>query len=635
MRDAHDAPRHLSPREPERIRQHLPHVRHLVRLERLGRVALGPGARVVQRRRGEPRGAIRHAARAPQLAEPALERGPGFLDARQEPFPLRRPVPFVAVLREVREEQVGEEGADVEPEGAVKGKLVIDDERGGFGAHDGAGVQVAVEQRRAVAREPLLERADRGLELGIGPERSRGVVQLGRRPVVVVSLGVRLGEDDLLGERAHVLVLAKGVPRLAQLLAPDRERGGSEQGGGQVLADVSRERGVHGARDDAAAEDDVRGLEVPHDDDGHGGVVEVHLGDVLRAVPVRDHERLGLVPHALLRERPGLADHADKGKALLDDDRAPRSVADDVDKVDVAVANLLGGPGAAALRAAQRARRLGLRGAVVQHGVAVERDEPGRARRELGRRRLRSGSRRDKLTDHELPARGLRHHALLGDDPGDERRGGDVEGRVPDVDAVRRDALPEHVRDLRRGPVFDDDVGTLARGRVQGAERRRDEERHVVVLGGDGEVVGADLVGGVAVVGDSIGAHDDGVDFPFGHERRRRGVADEGAGHLLEGDLVRGEPGALVVGPCFVAVDVFQAVCLAKSADDAERGSEARGCEGSGVAVGEDPDGDVRGLAHGCAERVGAEGADRAVVCDVRREHALALGDDRLDGVLA
>ena len=60
---------------------------------------------------------------------------------------------------------------------------------------------------------------------------------------------------------------------------------------------------------------------------------------------------------------------------------APRSVADDVDKVDVAVANLLGGPGAAALRAAQRARRLGLRGAVVQHGVAVERDEPGRARR--------------------------------------------------------------------------------------------------------------------------------------------------------------------------------------------------------------------------------------------------------------
>ena len=147
-----------------------------MRPQRRRRVALGAGTRVVKRRRGETRVARRHAPLVPQLYKPALKRGPGFLDARQEPLPLRRPVALVAVLGEVREEQVREEGADVEPERSVKGKLVIDDKRRRLGAHDGAGVQVAVEQRRAVAREPPLERADRGLELGVRPQRGGGVV---------------------------------------------------------------------------------------------------------------------------------------------------------------------------------------------------------------------------------------------------------------------------------------------------------------------------------------------------------------------------------------------------------------------------------------------------------------------------
>ena len=452
--------------------------------------------------------------------------------------------------------------------------------------------------------------------------------------MVVVRLSVRLGEDDLLGERAHVLVLTERLPRLAQRLAPDRESRGSEQGGGEVLADVRGELGIHRTRDDPAAEDYVRGLEVAHDDDGHRCVVQVHLGNVLRAVPVRDHQRLGLVPHPLLRERPGLPDNADKWEALLDDDRAARAVADDVNKVDVTVAHLLRRPRGAALRAAERRGHLGLGGAVVQHGVAVERDKAGRSRK-FGRRRVGPGDLGDKLAHREIPRRRLAHHPLLGDDPGDERGGGDVERRVPDVDALGGDPLPEAVGDFRRGSILDDDIRTLRRGRVQGADGRRHEERHVMVRGGDGQVVGADLVRGVAVIRDAIGADDDGVNLPLGHERRRGGVADEGAGHLLEGDLVRGEPRALVVGPGLVAVDVLQAVGLPQSADDSERGAESRGCEGSGVAVGEDPDGGARGFSHRRAQGIGAERADGAVVGDVGGEHPLALGDDRLDGVRA
>ena len=186
----------------------------------------------------------------PQLDETRLEHAPGAHQALEEPLLLRGAIAVVAVLGEEGHEDVGEERADVETHGAVKRKLVVDDKGGGFGAHDAARVEVAVQQRGGVARELGLEGADGGLELAVRAKCRRGVVELGGGPVVVLRLGVGLGENHLLRERAHVLVLPERLARLAQRLAAHGDGRAAEQRGGEVFADVRREIRVDVTGDD-------------------------------------------------------------------------------------------------------------------------------------------------------------------------------------------------------------------------------------------------------------------------------------------------------------------------------------------------------------------------------------------------
>ena len=68
------------------------------------------------------------------------------------------------------------------------------------------------------------------------------------------------------------------------------------------------------------------------------------------------------------------------------------------------------------------------------------------------------------------------------------------------------------VRDLGGGALLDGDLVAVRGGDVDGRERSGDVERDAVLLGEDGDGVGADLVGGVAVGGDAVGSDDDGLD---------------------------------------------------------------------------------------------------------------------------
>ena len=544
------------------------------------------------------------------------------------------------VLREVREQDVGEERADVEPHGPVERELVVDHERRRRRAHDAPGVQVAVQQRGGVRRERVLQRRHFRLELDVSAERRRRRVQLRRGPLVVLRVAVRLGEDHLLGERAHRLVLPERLPLLAQALAPDRQSAAPEERRRQILAGVLGEERVRLARHDAAPEDDVRRLQEPHRDHGHRGVVQEHLGDVRGAEAVRGLQRLGFVPHALLRQRPGLAHDAHERQALLDDDGVSRGgAAHDVDEVDVPVAHFLRGPVLEVGLPAESGGDAGLGRAVLQHGVDVHRVEArcgrgGGGRIGDGRVGGARGSRHE-LAHLDRPVGIFPHHTLLGDDPGDQARGGDVERGVPDADAVSGDARAPDVRDLLCGPILDDDVVPVLRARVQRGHGRGDEERDAVVRAGDRQVVGADFVRGVSVVGDAVGAHHDGVHLLLPHQARRRRVADERPGHLFERNLVRGEPRALVVRPSLVAVDVLQHAALAQTTNHAQSGAVAGGGERTGVAVRQDAQRRAGRLADGGAQRVRAESADRAVRRDIVRQHGLALRDDLLRRVRA
>ena len=110
--------------------------------------------------------------------------------------------------------------------------------------------------------------------------------------------------------------------------------------------------------------------------------------------------------------------------------------------------------------------------------------------------------------------------AVLGDDRGDQLRRRDVEGRVPRGEARR---------DLGRVALLDRDLGA-GRGRVvDGRARRDDVERDPVMRGEHREPVGADLVRGVAVRGDPVGAGErPRRPRPAAMQRRRGRVGDHG-----------------------------------------------------------------------------------------------------------
>ena len=69
------------------------------------------------------------------------------------------------------------------------------------------------------------------------------------------------------------------------------------------------------------------------------------------------------------------------------------------------------------------------------------------------------------------------------------------------------------MRHLARAALLDRNVRAVGRAQIDRRQRRGDVERDVVLARQDGDAVGADLVRGVAVGGDPVGADDDEVDL--------------------------------------------------------------------------------------------------------------------------
>ncbi len=70
-------------------------------------------------------------------------------------------------------------------------------------------------------------------------------------------------------------------------------------------------------------------------------------------------------------------------------------------------------------------------------------------------------------------------------------------------------------------------------------------------------LVRSNFVGGVSVARDPVGTGDDGVDALHSHQRAGHRVADERRRVSLVNELVRRQPGSLVVRPRLGAVRVF------------------------------------------------------------------------------
>lgn len=93
----------------------------------------------------------------------------------------------------------------------------------------------------------------------------------------------------------------------------------------------------------------------------------------------------------------------------------------------------------------------------------------------------------------------------------------------------RRDADAVHVRQLLAGALLDGDVGARLQPQVAGGAGRRHVEGDPVVLGGDGQLVGAHLVSRVPVGHHAVGAYHHGCQGAgSGGERAGRRHLDPG-----------------------------------------------------------------------------------------------------------
>src|SRR5690348_10833494 len=122
---------------------------------------------------------------------------------------------------------------------------------------------------------------------------------------------------------------------------------------------------------------------------------------------------------------------------------------------------------------------------------------------------------------------------------------------------------------------FDRDV--LARGNceVERGDGRGDEKRHAVFAGENGDSVGADFVGGVAVASDAVGSDDYCANSAGLHKVTYHIVRDELERDAFFAELPGGEARSLQIGTSFRYKNFELATGFDGDADYSERRADA------------------------------------------------------------
>lgn len=182
------------------------------------------------------------------------------------------------------------------------------------------------------------------------------------------------------------------------------------------------------------------------------------------------------------------------------------------------------------------------------------------------------------LAKVKLAVGALLHGTLLCYDRVDELGGRHVKGRVPDADplvgrrdsdlgalingAIRPDDGACNLGEFLLLALLDLDAVSGFRLEVEAGCGGCHDELDAVVLGQDGQLVGADLVGGVSVADHTVGADDDGGDVGLVLLGAEQGgghrVGDERAGDTLVHELKGCQSASLVVRSGLGAVGVAE-----------------------------------------------------------------------------
>lgn len=132
------------------------------------------------------------------------------------------------------------------------------------------------------------------------------------------------------------------------------------------------------------------------------------------------------------------------------------------------------------------------------------------------------------------------------------------------------------MRHFAIGSFFNDDMIAAWNGQIDGGERRSNVERNPMVLGDNGNLIGANLVGRVSVGSNlrdeellidskanigirsyPISAHNDCGNFSRSQKGRHHAVQHQSSGQFVVDEFVGRQTGSLVVWSCFRTVNVF------------------------------------------------------------------------------
>ena len=289
--------------------------------------------------------AVRPGVLHPELVELGRELVPDRPHRLQDPGLVVGPhlrIRGVGEVGEVVQDQVLEHRAHIVPHGPEEGEFWVDDPGVLLVEHDGAGVQVRVDQGLRVVHVGVLQLGDRHLQDRVRAHGLDLVVHQGV-PVVLLGFLVGVGVDEVLLELAQLLVDELGLEQFL-LRAGEVVVRGEVEGAGQEGGDVVREVGELLPGHHGLAHDLV-GPQVFHGDGCHLLVEVVELRRQPRGVAVVFLQGLGLVAGPGLGQGPGLAQHPQVGQGLLDDHGVGwiRLVLHHEDEVEIAVPHLADG----------------------------------------------------------------------------------------------------------------------------------------------------------------------------------------------------------------------------------------------------------------------------------------------------
>ncbi|GKT40677.1 peptidase M20 domain-containing protein [Colletotrichum spaethianum] len=211
---------------------------------------------------------------------------------------------------------------------------------------------------------------------------------------------------------------------------------------------------------------------------------------------------------------------------------------------------------------------------------------------------------RHNVTEVKVSLGVLDDGALLRDNSIDQVVRRHIESRVPDIDALvgRRNASglrnvdgtiglndsAGNLRQLLALALLDLDASSSFSLKIDAGGGSRNNKLDTVMFGENSQLVRSNLVGGVTVANDAVGADDDGGNVHLlllqVEERGRHGVCHKGAGDLLVDEFKSRQSAALVVRPRLGAVGVLEEVVGPEGSDNAESGSVARCRQRAGVA---------------------------------------------------